>query len=70
VFHCCEGNAVAIVALIKEKSTWLTIQRFSPLLSWWEAWGSPHRYDAGERDENFTSRYKGSKKRDSHWPGI
>lgn len=38
---------------------WLTVQRFGPFLSWWEAWGHPGRHGA-EGAESSISGYTGA----------
>lgn len=43
---------------------WLTVQRFIPLLAWWEAWWLEGRHGAGEVTESSTSRWTGIRKRE------
>jgi hypothetical protein len=42
---------------------WLTVQRFSPLSSWREAWWHAGRHGAEVVVESSTSRSEGSRKR-------
>lgn len=50
--------------LIKKSihQSWLTVQRLSPLSSWWEAWWHTGKHGAGEVTEGSTSRLAGSRK--------
>ena len=41
---------------------WLTVQGFSPLLSWREAWQLAGRHSSGEGTESSTSESAGSRK--------
>lgn len=43
---------------------WLTVQRFSPLSSLWEAWQHTGRLGAGDVAESSKSRSAGSRERD------
>lgn len=42
---------------------WLTVQTFSPLSSWWEAWWHVGRHGAGEEAETLTSVFSCSRRR-------
>jgi hypothetical protein len=67
-FYCCEETPWPQQLFWRKtfNQDWLTVQRFSLLSSWWEAWQHEGRHGAGERAESSTSESAGSRKRESH----
>ena len=70
--HCCKKASRPWQLSLRKifHWGWLTVQKFSTLSSWWEAWQHADRHDAEERTEISTFRPVDSRKRVKHWAWL